>query len=103
MKAIPNLDDLRSAVQLACQPQNVSRICAGRRQVLEMPRDWVLEKIEQVAQDAVNLSDYWEYRRLLELAELLDTGLLQRIAAWGLHSGDEDVQEAVEDYRAKPD
>ncbi|HWG47441.1 MAG TPA: hypothetical protein VN688_32050 [Gemmataceae bacterium] len=102
MEAEASLDALRSAVQLACQPQNASRIIAGRHQVLAMPRAWVLEKIEQVAAKSLDLSDYWEYRRLLELADLLDQGLVRRLVLLGLKSSDDDVREAAEDYRGHP-
>jgi len=95
----PSLDDLRSAVQLACHPQNTGRILAGRQQVLALPRPWVLERIEQVAVAVLDLSDYWEYRRILELAALLDGALVQRFVTLGLDSQDRDVREAAQDFR----
>jgi hypothetical protein len=70
--------------------------------VLAMPRAWVLEKIEQVAAKSLDLSDYWEYRRLLELADLLDQGLVRRLVLLGLKNSDDDVREAAEDYRTPP-
>ena len=98
--AEPTLDVLRAAVQLACQPSFISRIVAGRQQVLAMPVPWVLEHIERVAAESLNLSDHWEYRRLLELAELLDAGLVRRLIPLGLRSSDPDVREAAEDFAA---
>ena len=100
-EAKPILDAFRSAVRLACKPSNVGRIVAGRQQVLGMPRPWVLEHIEPVAAEVLELSDYWEYRRLLELAELLDAELLRRLIPRGLSSSDPDVREAAEDFRAR--
>jgi hypothetical protein len=67
--------------------------------VLALPRAWVLERIEQVAAEAIDLADYWEYRRLLELAELLDAGLVHRFVRLGLDSEDPDVREAAQDFR----
>jgi hypothetical protein len=99
--AEPTLDALRAAVQLACQPQVAGRIVAGRKQVLAMPRAWVLAHIERVAAEALDLADYWEYRRLLELAESLDAGLLRRLVPLGLGSSDPDVREAAEDFAAR--
>lgn len=96
------IEALRNAVMLACQPTYVPRFVAGREQVLAMPREWVLVHLEQVAISALNLADYWEYRRLLELAQLLDPALVQRLVAIGERSGDADVREAAEDFRAKP-
>lgn len=95
------LDALRAAIQLACQPQNAHRIMVGRQQVLTMPRVGVLLRIERVAAETLDLADYWEYRRLLELAELLDTKLVQRLVSLGLASSEPDVREAAEDFKAK--
>jgi hypothetical protein len=94
--------DLRDAIQLACQPQNAWRIEAGRKKILAMPRLWVIEHIEQVANDAIDLSDYWEYRRLLEVAAMLDRELLQRLVAIGSRSHDPDVSEAAADFAQPP-
>lgn len=94
----PSLDDLRVAVRLACRPQNAWRIESGRRHVLAMPRDWVLQHIERTAAESLDSNDYWEYRRLLELAELLDISLVQRLVAVGLASTDSDVREAATDF-----
>ena len=67
----PTLDVLRASIQLACRPQNAGRIIT-EEQVVALPRVWVLERIERVATETLDLADYWEYRRLLELADLLD-------------------------------
>jgi hypothetical protein len=95
----PNLDTFRAAIQLACQSQNAGRIVKGRQRVLAFPRAWVLEQIEQRAIQSLDLSDEWEYRRLLELAEMLDADLVQRFVAIGVDSKDPDVREAAEDFR----
>ena len=94
----PSIENLRSAIQLACQPQNAHRLVGGRRQVLAMPRSWVLQSIEKVAPECLNLSDYWENRRLLELASHLDAKLLQRLVQLGHASDDEDIREAAHDF-----
>src|SRR5262249_41473069 len=98
-EAEPSLDALRVAVQLACQPQSSGRIMTGRRQVLAFPRPWVIAHFEHIAATALDLSDYWEYRRLLELAALLDAELLQRLVRLGLVSSDPDLLEAAQDFR----
>jgi len=97
----PSEDELRSSLELACQPQNVGLIVQGRSRVLALPREWVVEHIEPLAISVLNLSDYWEYRRLLELAELLDPGLLERFVSLGLGHPDPDVNEAAEDFRSE--
>jgi hypothetical protein len=62
-----------------------------------MPRHWVLEHMASVASAALDLSDDWEYRRLLELFDLLDPELLRRFVLPGLSSADPDVRKAAED------
>jgi hypothetical protein len=99
----PSRESLRAAVELACQPQNAWRIVRGRETVLAMPRAWVLEHVGAVAEEALDLADLWEYRRLLELLDLLDPGLVRRFASRGLSSPDPDVREAAEDYRRPTD
>jgi hypothetical protein len=97
--AIPSLDALKDAVSLACQPSYVPKITRGRAEVLAMPRAWVLAHIEQVAYENLNLTDEWEYRRLLELFQQLDIGLVQRLVVHGQKSPDADIREAAEDFR----
>jgi hypothetical protein len=94
----PSLESLWVAVELACQPQNASPILRGREMILAMPRRWVLEHVASVATAALDLSDYWEYRRLLELLDLLDPELLQRFVLPGLSSADPNIREAAEDF-----
>jgi hypothetical protein len=94
-----SVDDLSMSVKLACQPTYVPFIEKGRSQILALPRAWVLEHIEQVALAVIDLSDDWEYTRLLELAELLDSGLLQRFVSLGLGNPDPDINEAAEDFK----
>jgi hypothetical protein len=64
-----------------------------------MPREWVVEHLEMVACDVLDLGDYWEYRRLLELAQLIDGGILARLVAFGLKSSDPDITDAANDFR----
>lgn len=99
--ANPSLEGLRSRIELACQSTYAPYIEQGRSQVLALPRAWVLEHIENVATSALDLSDYWEYRRLLELAALLDSGLLRRFVLLGLDNRDPDVRQAAEDFNRK--
>jgi hypothetical protein len=69
--------------------------------VLNFPRQWVLGTLIEEASKILDLSDSWEYRRLLELADLIDQELVQQIVKLGFSSKDEEVREAAEDYRVK--
>jgi hypothetical protein len=95
----PFLDKLRAAVQLACQPSYVPRIVQGREHVMGMPRAWVLEHITCIADQALDLNDEWEYRRLLELLDSLEPGLAQRFVLHGLSSPHPEIREAAGDFR----
>ena len=97
------IDNLREAIEMACQSQNANRIVAGRARVLAMPRLWILDQVERVAIETLALSDYREYRRLLELAEMLDPRLVQRFVALGIDSDDPNVREAAKDFDKKAD
>ena len=99
MDAEPSLNDLRDALRQACQQTDSGAIVQGRQRVLDMPRAWVLTNVFPVAEETLDLADFWEYRRLLELCELLDAGLLQRFVTVGLGSTDPDVQLAAEDFK----
>ena len=62
-----------------------------------MPRDQVLRDIERVAADCLSPDEEWEFRRLLEVYEELDRGLLLRLIEIGLASENAGVREAAED------
>jgi hypothetical protein len=94
-----SFDLLRKALGRACQAQHIRNILAGRQQVLALPRAWVLECIERVAAEVLDLNDDWDYLRLLELAELLDAALVQRIVTLGLTSSNPEVREWAEDFQ----
>ncbi len=89
---------LRSGIETACQPTGAGQIIRGRDAVLAMDHRYVLENIEAVARECLDIEDCWVYRRLLELCEMLDADLTQRVAHWGLDSKDSDVREASEDF-----
>ena len=91
--------DLREALGRACQAQNTAVITQGRREILALPRDAVLQSIERVAADSLPLDDEWEFRRLLEVYEQLDRGLLRRLVEVGLASSNAAINDAAEDFR----
>jgi len=78
--------------------QSIRAITRGRTEILSLPRSQVLEHIESVAAATLPFEE-WEYRRLLELYEQLDAGLVQRLVSRGLASTDADIREAAEDFR----
>lgn len=73
-------------------------LMAVRDSILALPRDWVLARIEAVAESLLANGTYDEYRRLLELYALLDPMLTQRLAERAIQHLDLDVQEAGHDF-----
>ncbi len=60
-----------------------------------------MEHIESIAIESLNLTDDWEYRRLLELAEGLSPELLQLFVGMGRESENPEIREAAEDFTKK--
>ena len=89
-------------LELACQAQNARNIKLGREAALELPRQWLLDRIERIADQTLDLdNDDWEYRRLLELADLLDVSFLSRLVRRGFLSPNPEIVEAANDFRPK--
>jgi hypothetical protein len=81
-------------------------IQAAREAIGQLPKDWILSRIESVAEpilaSASAQHQYEEYRRLLELfAQIGDHSLIRRLAERARAHEDEDVREAGEEAIAK--
>lgn len=72
----------------------------GRNVILSLPRQWVLERIERVADPLLRGGDEEEYRRLLELYREIDPDLTRRLARRATEHENSDVREAGEDFLA---
>jgi hypothetical protein len=73
----------------------------ARDMILSLPRDFVLANVEQVAEPLLADGTYDEYRRLLELYDLLDGSLMRKLARRAAAHPDPDIREAGEDFLAK--
>ena len=69
--------------------------------IRSLPREWVVARIETVAEPVLQHGTYDEYRRLLELYIELDRGLALRLAQRAAEHSDDDIQEAGEDFLEK--
>ena len=90
---------LRRLIEWACQPQNDTLIILARKKINEIDKDWMKVHFLDVAKECIDFSDYWEYRRLLELIVLV----LPEVKTMALKicedSEDEDIREVIEDYK----
>ena len=68
-----------------------------REAIVNLPREWVLARIEEAAEPYLLEGTYDEFRRFLELYSELDKGLTEKLGGY-LHHPDADVQEAGEDF-----
>jgi len=75
---------LQDFIELACQSQHIGNIEIGRYGILALPRGWVLQHIEILAEPLLQSEDEWEYRRLIEVYWSLDKDLTRKLAKQGL-------------------
>ena len=94
-------DIIGKFVSWACRPQNVLPISIARDCLKQFPTDWVSLKIKQTVFDSIDINDYWDYRRLLELSEIISTDLLKWAITLGEKSDDFDIIDAVDDYKER--
>lgn len=69
----------------------------GRRGLQELPRNRLLENIKPRAKRLLELNEYWEYTRLLEVYWLLDKGLVQDLVDWGFNNVNEEIKKIAMD------
>ena len=93
-----NKSILKKYLLEACQASYVPNITKARNKILELPKEWLVNNINSVATGLLNLSDEWEYRRLLELYKMLDEELVLQLVSAGLKSSNPEVQEAAKDF-----
>jgi len=95
------LEVLSYLLELACQSQNILNIDLGRAGILALPKSWLLENIESVAESRLNLQAEWEYRRLLEIVWKLDRELVRKMILKGLDCPNIGVREAAEESKSE--
>ena len=90
---------LRKLIEWACQPQNVTPILLARKKLDEINKDWLRHYFLDVAKVCIDFSDYWEYRRLLELIVCVIPELKEPTLELCKYSEDDDIREVIEDYK----
>ncbi|MCM1222929.1 MAG: hypothetical protein NC548_51605 [Lachnospiraceae bacterium] len=85
-------------IQSACIGQNLAPIELGRRKIMELDHQWLVEHFIEVADTCINYSDEWEYRRLVELTVLCVPELKLIVLDRGRNSANEEIREVVADF-----
>jgi hypothetical protein len=86
---------VRYLLSLACEAQNARNISLGREYLAEIPRDWLVERIESCAEFLLTSRGEWEFRRLLEVYSVLDETLTRRLVERGQASSIDEIREAA--------
>lgn len=71
---------------------------AVRIAIKSLPREWILEHIENGAEGYLKNDDYEQYRRFLELFSEIDESITRTLAIRASKSQEFDIREAGEDY-----
>lgn len=83
----------------ACCGQNELPINISRKCLCDFPKDWICNKIQKLLFKSINIYDYWDYRRLLELSNMISDELLEWAISISNHSIDVDIIEAADDFK----
>ncbi len=87
------------ALGFACQAQNELGIRAGRDAFKRIPKNWAIDHLYATVASALDVTDEWEYRRLLELLKI--EGLREQLDHYirlGLESSNAEIVESAQDF-----
>ncbi len=90
---------LYKLIEWACKPQNDTPIKIARERIAQINKEWLKVHFLDVAKACIDFSDYWEYRRLLELIVLVLHEAKMSVLKICEDSEDEDIREVIEDYK----
>jgi len=90
---------LKVLIENSCLGQNYGPIELGRKKISEIDKNWLKQYFIEVANECINYSDEWEYRRLLELVVYAIPELKHQVLEFGMNSENEEIREAVEDFQ----
>lgn len=82
----------------ACCAQNELPINIGRKCLSSLPADWITNKLKNLIFKSINIYDEWDYRRFLELSNLISKDLLEWAISISNHSNNSDIIEAAADF-----
>ena len=88
-------------LRIACQSTHIGNIQLGRDTLAAISRDWLGERIHDIAVRTLNFNDDWEFRRLAEIYQMLDGRLLTNLCQLGKQSENPAIQEVATDFSTK--
>lgn len=90
---------IKTLLFYACNPTHIALITYSRNCLTQFPAEWLCIKIKNLVFQSVNIYDDWEYRRLLELSEMISKDLLNWSISIANFSTDSEIIEAAEDFK----
>ena len=78
--------------------QHVGNITAARGLLLRLSPVWLSSVLQKAIEEVVDLTDEWEYRRLVELLQELKSELWVFYLDYGMASGNAAIHEAAIDF-----
>lgn len=89
---------LEILLEFACYSQNMLCIELGRKCVSFIPKDWLRLHITNTVKKYFKYDDDWNYRRLLELTNMIIPDMIGAIIDLNKNSDDPDILECLEDF-----
>jgi len=86
-------------LEWACYGQNTSGIMTGRKKIAEIPKAWLKTHLLNVVKKDFDYSDYWSYRRLLEVVVEIVPELKDMILSINSETADKDLIEIINDFK----
>jgi len=94
-----SLDIIKILLSYACTPTHIAPITYARNLISQIQTEWICEKIKNLIFKSINIYDDWDYRRFLELSEMISDDLLDWAISISNHSQNPDIIEAAEDFK----
>ena len=86
-------------LEWACYGQHISGIMMGREKIAQIPKAWLRTHLLNVVKRDFDYSDYWNYRRLLEVVVETLPELKDAILSLNSETTDEDLIDIINDYK----
>ncbi|MBO4997315.1 MAG: hypothetical protein J6D02_04885 [Lachnospira sp.] len=90
---------LKIYLEWACQPQNIAAIELGRNKIRKISSIWLNKHFLEIAQEAIDFLDEWEFRRLIELVIDVVPNLKKDIFKLVAHADNMEIIEVIEDFQ----
>ena len=90
---------LGEVLSTGCKAQNVANHVVSRATCNQLPKEWLASVIDEAIAHSLDLGDYWEYMRLLELLEEALPSAVPRYIDRGLASSDPEIVDAAANWK----